>query len=308
MNHNQLVARPIASLVKTIETTSAITKIWDKIYAMHSKEVCALIKGGHDLHVEFYEYMLVVKELSDTSVNALTKIIGELEIAKEDGGIDAAGVRLIGRFSEQILGSVKAEHNKHNNIQKNVGHNRMLVAKRKEEIGKSAVAAQIRTVGGGITGGAMTGGVVARVVATGAVIGTGGALAIGFVVGAGFLGICSQLYSLAKKKRFHGLMDLLDKLDVEMKNLEKKSQDFAEETKSLVRHIGEQVKSSELLAECQDDTNRRRVVRTITYTSDQCTLVKDGFRELSAAAQKNIDDLRITVARNAPQALITYIE
>ncbi|KAG0371569.1 hypothetical protein BGX24_001490 [Mortierella sp. AD032] len=305
MNHNPESTLPITTLVETIAN---INKIWERIYAEHKKEISELIVDGYNVYVMFYSYMLVLKELSDSNAKALAKIIDELEIAKMEGGIDAEGVNEIDIFSKQILDSMTREHNKNHSIHKNILENRGRIDETKQKMGSNVMVKQMRTLGGSVVGGTVAGGAIAGTVATGAVIGTGGALAIGFVVGAGVLGIVGQVYSLVAKIKFQGLERLLDELNGELEQLQVRSQDFSALTSRLVSDIREQVTCSGRLVRVHNSTQKQRVINAITDVSKQSILLKDGFCALSAAALKNITDLRIIVARNAPETLIAYVE
>ncbi|KAF9900663.1 hypothetical protein EC991_007046 [Linnemannia zychae] len=302
MTHNQVAILPITPLVDTI---AAINKIWDQIYAKHEKEISALIEDGYDLYVTFYTYMLVMKDLSDSNAKALEKIIEELDIAETGGGIDAEGANEIDFFSKQILDSMTSEHNKNVRIHQDVVDNCERITKKKDELGKNMVVTQLKSLGGSVAGGTAVGAIAGTVV-RGAVIGTGGALAIGFVVGAGVLGAIGQVFCVVAKSKFKGLGCLLDELHSKLKELQVKSEEFSTQTSSLVRNIREQVKCSECLVRVHDSTRKQRVVNAITSLSNQSVVLKNGFFRLSAVTQKNIDDLRIIVARHAPKAVLAY--
>ncbi|KAK3836847.1 MAG: hypothetical protein J3R72DRAFT_449913 [Linnemannia gamsii] len=305
MNHNPVSTLPITTLV---ETLANINKIWDQIYAEHEKEISELIVDGYDVFVMFYSYMLHLKNLSDSNAKALKKIIDELEIAKKEGGIDAEGVKEIDIFSNQILDSMKSEHNTNFNIHKNIVENRARITKTKQEMSDNVMLTQMRILGKSFVGGTVTGGAIGGTVARGAPIGTGGALAIGSVVGAGVLGIVGQVYSLVAKSKFHKLELLLDALNSNLEQVQVRSEDFSALTSSLVDDIREQVICSGCLVRVHNSTEKQRVINAITNVCDQSILLKDGFCALLAAVLRNITDLRIIVARSAPTALIAIEE
>ncbi|CAO3646345.1 unnamed protein product [Mucor hiemalis] len=149
VSFDQSVTAPLAAAVTLATLLEEINVLWGNIYDICETEVKALTITGHQLHVDFLNYMALVGSECTAGCNSLENIHTELLIAVENGSLVNANGREILSDATRLLEVFSTLFEQSKNIKHRVDDSSLDIERHRKGISKNSLvekaSAQVNT-------------------------------------------------------------------------------------------------------------------------------------------------------------------